>query len=182
MLVQLVIHAIGQTIDDNDHYLVLLQEKGGERLLPILMSRKRALLLSMREQLPIQMPVAATPVDAALLLMQKFGVNVTRVVLTDVQKGLFLCDVYAEQNGVEQKLEYCQAPDGIVLATTMKCPIMIEDELLQAQYMHKTGENSFAMNINTLTRQMLEKALQQAVNSENYEAASRLRDELAKRK
>ena len=58
---------------------------------------------------------------------------------------------------------------------------MIEEELFQAQYLHKIGENSFAININTFSRQMLESALTQAVESENYEAASRLRDELAKR-
>ena len=86
-----------------------------------------------------------------------------------------------EQDGVEKQLDFLPANDGIVLATMAPCPILIEDELLEAQYLHKTGENTFAININTLTREMLEDALKHAVESENYEAASQLRDELAKR-
>ena len=87
----------------------------------------------------------------------------------------------AERDGEERVLEFCQATDGLVMAMSAMCPIMIEEELLAAQYMHRTGEHSYALNINTLTRQMLEEALQHAVATENYEAASKLRDELAKR-
>ena len=47
--------------------------------------------------------------------------------------------------------------------------------------MRQTGENVYALNIKTLSRQMLEDALNDAVQSENYEAASYLRNELAKR-
>ena len=181
VLVELQIHAVAGTDDDHDQSLVLLKESKGERILPIMVSRKRSLLLMMRANLSVQLPVATTPVDAAILLMQQFGIQITRVVLTGIQKGVFLCKVCAQREGVEKELNYCMAADGIVLAATVQSPILIEEELLQAQYMRKTGENSFAMNISTLTKQMLEKALQQAVNLENYEAASRLRDELAKR-
>jgi protein-arginine kinase activator protein McsA len=45
----------------------------------------------------------------------------------------------------------------------------------------QTGQNSFALSISVLSRQMLEDALQHAVEHENYEVASQLRDELAKR-
>ena len=181
MLVELKIHAVAGTVDDNDRSIVLMKEKDGERMLPIMMSSRRALMLMMRSKLPVQMPVAATLTDASVLLMQKFGVQITRVVLTKIKDGMFFCKIIAERDGEEQELDYCQAADGLVLATTAFCPVMIDEELLQAQYMHKTGENSFAININALTRQMLEKALHHAVESENYEAASHLRDELAKR-
>ena len=127
------------------------------------------------------MPVAVTITDAAVLLMQKFGVEISRVVLTNIKDGMFFCKIIAERDGEEKELDFCRAEDGIVLATTVMRPIMIEENLLQAQYMHKTGENTFAININSLTRQMLEKALHHAIESEHYEAASHLRDELAKR-
>lgn len=161
--------------------MVLLKEKNGERILPMMMSTKRAVTLMMRTKVPLPMPVATTIPDAAILMMRKFDVQLTRVVLTAIKDGTFFCQIHADREGEEKKLEFCPAADGIVLAIAARCPIMIEEELLEAQYMHKTGENSFAININTLTRRMLEEALQHAVESENYEAASRLRDELAKR-
>lgn len=161
--------------------MVLLKEKDGERILPMMMSTKRAVTLMMRTKVPLPMPVATTIPDAAILMMGKFNVRLTRVVLTAIKDGTFICQIHAERDGEEKMLEFCPAADGLVLATSAMCPIMIEEELLEAQYMHKTGENSFAININTLTRKMLEEALQHAVENENYEAASRLRDELAKR-
>ena len=48
--------------------------------------------------------------------------------------------------------------------------------------MRKVGENAYALNLNTLSVQMLEDALKHAVEEENYEVASKLRDELQRRK
>lgn len=181
MLVELEIHAVAGTPSDTDRSMVLLKEKKGERILPMMMSTRRAVTLMMRTKVPLQMPVATTIPDAAILMMGKFDVRLTQVVLTAIKDGTFFCQIHAEREGEEKRLEFCPAADGLVLASSAQCPIMIEEELLEAQYMHKTGENSFAININTLTRKMLEDALQHAVETENYEAASRLRDELAKR-
>lgn len=161
--------------------MLLLKEKNGERILPIMMSTRRALTLMMRSRVPLPMPVAASIADASHLLMLKFGVHITKVELTAIKDAMFFCRVVAQREGEEKELDFCQAPDGLILASIALCPIMIEEELLEAQYMHKTGNNTFAININTLTRQMLEDALKHAVESENYEAASHLRDELAKR-
>ncbi len=161
--------------------MLLLKEKNGERILPIMMSTRRALTLMMRSRVPLPMPVATSVPDASLLLLRKFGIELKRMELTAIKDGVFFSKLVAERDGEEKALDFCPANDGLVLATMALCPIMIEDELLEAQYLHKTGANTFAININTLTRKMLEDALKHAVESENYEAASQLRDELAKR-
>lgn len=161
--------------------MLLLREKDGERVLPIMMSTRRALTLSMRSKLSLPMPFAATTADTYNLLLKGFDVQVTRIQITGVRNGVVFCSIFAERDGVDFKLDFCPAPDALVIAATSLCPITIEEEVLEAQYMHKSGENSFAININSLSKQMLEEALQQAVANENYEAASHLRDELAKR-
>ena len=181
MLVQLEIHAVAGTADDPDRSMLLLKETAGDRLLPVMMSTRRALTLMMRSRVPLPIPVAATVPDAAHLLMLKFGIHLKRVEITTIKDAVFFCSIVAERDGEEKGLEFCPAPDGLVLATTALCPIMIEEELLEAQYMHRTGKNTFAININSLTRQMLEEALQHAIEHENYEAASQLRDEIARR-
>lgn len=181
MKVELVIHAVAGSAADGDRSMLLLKEKDGSRILPIMMSTRRAVTVMMRSRVPMPMPVATSVPDASLLLLRKFGIEIKRMELTSIKDAVFICKLVGEQDGVEKQLDFLPANDGIVLATMAPCPILIEDELLEAQYLHKTGENTFAININTLTREMLEDALKHAVESENYEAASQLRDELAKR-
>lgn len=166
---------------DGERAMLLLKEKEGERVLPVMMSTRRAVLLMMRSKLPLPMPIPMTVADMSHQLMSKFGIRITRVELTAVKDGTFFSRVVGERDGEEKEVDFCQAPDGLVMAMTALCPILIEEELLEAQYMHKMGDNTFAININTMSRSMLEDALRHAVESENYEAASHLRDELAKR-
>ena len=166
---------------DEGQTMLILKEKGGERILPILMSKRRAVLLKIRKSTPFLWPIPMSVADIGNQLMAKFEVHLKRIVINGITDGTYYCQVVAERDGEEQVVNVCKATDGIEMATVAGCPILIEEELFQAQYLHKIGENSFAININTFSRQMLESALTQAVEAENYEAASRLRDELAKR-
>lgn len=181
MLIELEIHALAQTANKDNRTMVLLREKGGERIFPVVMSMRRAATLMMRAQIPLSIPVAATLSDAYNLLLLKFDIAIKRIEFYDIANGTFLCKIVAEQNGKECVVDTCQAPDALVIACTSVCPIMIERDLFEAQYMRKTGENSFAINISTLTRKMLEEALEHAVATEDFEIATRLRDELARR-
>ena len=161
--------------------MVILKEKNGERILPIMTSVRRATLLLMRAHIGMPMPVPMSAADIGNSLMEKFGIKVVRVEIVAIKDGTFFTRVVAQRDGEEQAVDYCQAPDGLIMAVTAQCPIFIKEELLAAQYMRPTGENSYAISINTLSRHMLEDALKHAVETENYEAASHLRDELAKR-
>ena len=164
-----------------DQTMLILKEKGGERILPVLMEKRRAVLLKIRKSTPFTWPIPVSAADIGHHIMSKFNVHLKSVVINGITNGTYFCQIVAEREGEEQTLDVCNATDGIEMATVTGCPILIEEELFQAQYLHKIGENSFAININTFSRQMLESALTQAVETENYEAASRLRDELAKR-
>ncbi len=181
MLVELELHATAGVSELSDSTMLILKEKNGKRILPILTSTHRATVLMMRQKLSMPFPLPASIADLDYLLMKKFNIAITRVELTFVRKGIFFANVVAEREGQEETVENCQAADALVMAITASCPIMVEEELLAAQYMRQTSENSFAVNINVLSRQMLEDALEHAVESEDFETASRLRDELAKR-
>jgi len=161
--------------------MILLKEKNGSRMLPILMSLRRATTLALRAQIPVPTPLPLSVPDMSWHLLRKFDIKLSRVELTAIKDGTFFARVVAERDGEERSLEFCLAQDALVMATAACCPIFVEEDILEAQYMKQTGQNSFALNINVLSRQMLEDALQNAVAHENYEAASQLRDELAKR-
>ena len=181
-LIDLEIHGSAAAAAGDDQTLLILKEKGGERILPILTSTKRATQLLMRKMLPVRVPVALTATDALHLLMRKMNIRMVRVEMVAVMDGQFFAKIYAEQNGQEFEGETCLAADGLVIATTFGCRLSINEELLEAQYMRKVGENAYAMNINSVSRSMLEDALRHAVDAENYEVASKLKAELDKRK
>lgn len=181
MLVELEIHAAAGVSSGSHNTMVLLKEKNGERTLPIMMSVRRSMLMLMRAKMEFPMTIPMTLPDLNYRMMQRFGINLVSVEITDLKEGVFFCRIVGEREGERQTLNLCMATDGIVMAAIAHCPIMIEEELLQAQYMHKMGDNSFALNINVLSRSMLEDALKHAVENEQYEAASHLRDELMKR-
>ena len=73
--------------------------------------------------------------------------------------------------------------DAVLLSIIAGYPLYIEDSLFQAQSVpfdeHATG---IAIPINTMDRPRLNQALQRAIDEENYELASLLRDELKRRK
>lgn len=182
MKIELTIHGVAASASDADQMMLLLREKDGSRMLPVMMSHRRAMLLMARDRVPLSIPFPVSVSDICHLLMQQMGTGLKHVEISAVKDGHLFCNVVAEADGQEYSVDYCQAPDGLVMAVTFRCPIMIEEELLESQYMHNAGNGSFAMNLNTLTLQMLEDALEQAVASEKYEQASFLRDEIRRRR
>lgn len=122
MKVELVIHAVAGSAADGDRSMLLLKEKDGSRILPIMMSTRRAVTVMMRSRVPMPMPVATSVPDASLLLLRKFGIEIKRMELTSIKDAVFICKLVGEQDGVEKQLDFLPANDGIVLATMAPCP------------------------------------------------------------
>ncbi len=76
-----------------------------------------------------------------------------------------------------------RAIDAILLAIAAHLSIFIEEELMTMQQVdfHNSGD-SMQMPINGFSEEMLQEALKKAIENENYEMASHLRDELNRRK
>lgn len=77
------------------------------------------------------------------------------------------------------------AADGVLLSyiSNDKIPVYIDESLfLRQSSPYDVRMKGVALPVNTLTMGMLRKALDKAVNDENYELASQLRDEIERRK
>ena len=72
--------------------------------------------------------------------------------------------------------------DAVALALRLGCPIYTTEEIIQSEQLHDLGEGKFSIPITSVSLQMLEEALQAAIEKEEYEQASQLRDEIRKRK
>lgn len=76
-----------------------------------------------------------------------------------------------------------RASDAILLAYISKIPVYIESGLMEKQSVNYDKKlRSISLPVNTVSDQLLDKALEKAIKDENYELASSLRDEILKRK
>ena len=76
-----------------------------------------------------------------------------------------------------------RACDAVLMSHIGHVPLFIEERLMEKQsvpyYKKSTG---IAMPLNALSHSLLKEALDKAVEDENYELASHLRDEMLRRK
>ncbi|GAB6958936.1 hypothetical protein JCM15754A_02710 [Prevotella aurantiaca JCM 15754] len=76
-----------------------------------------------------------------------------------------------------------RASDAILLAQIAQLEMFMEEKLFIRQGVpYESGKSKVALPLNALTSEMLEDALRKAIENENYELASNLRDELNRRK
>ncbi len=75
-----------------------------------------------------------------------------------------------------------RASDAVLLAQIAKLNIFMEEHLFKRQSVDSnTSQNKMALPVNALSVEMLRHALQKAIEDENYELASMLRDEMKNR-
>ena len=73
--------------------------------------------------------------------------------------------------------------DAVLLNIISECPLYIEEQLMRQQSVpFDENARGVAIPINTMDVRRLNMALQRAIDNENYELASQLRDEIKRRK
>jgi putative uvrB/uvrC motif protein len=76
-----------------------------------------------------------------------------------------------------------RASDAVLLAQVAKLDIFMEESLFKRQSVdYHANKNKIALPVNVLSMEMLRHALDKAIEEENYELASMLRDEMRHRK
>ena len=104
-----------------------------------------------------------------------FSVDVTDII--EGQYRALLVDVET-QEPVSLRMS-----DAVLLSYIAKLPIWIDAQLMEKQSVPYDREaRGVAIPVNTISTEMLQNALDKAVEEEKYELASHLRDELRRRK
>ena len=101
------------------------------------------------------------------------------IIITDIIEGQYrtlLC------NRVTLETIPIRASDAVLLSLAARIPIYIESSLMARQSVRFSGlSHAVSLPVNTLSLEMLDQALKKAVEDENYELASQLRDERKRR-
>lgn len=158
-------------------YILLLQEWGGERKIPIIIGQMEAQAIALKTRhVPLERPMVQ---DLFKRLTDAFNITLKDIYIYKVDNGVYYSYLELEQDGIETDID-ARSSDAIALALTYGCPIYTSETLMRSQYMRVNG-SALSIPINTLDVQALREALDRAVKDENYELASLLRDEINKR-
>lgn len=170
-------------------YALILNEIDGNRRLPIIIGTFEAQAIALELE-HIKPPRPMTH-DLLKNMVQKFGANVNQVFINDLSEGTFFAKILYESNG--QDLEQDARPsDAIALAVRFNASIYVAEEILEeAGIVSETEEESEIASSSPerteqpkemSTLEKLQDELQTAIDTENYEKAARLRDEIQKLK
>lgn len=179
---ELNIISVTKCTRDGSAYMAILKEKDGQRIMPVLMERSDAFQLLMKMK---GARLTGMPLNIADIMRSAFSqseMDIVEVRIAAVQAGITYCHILFREHGTFRMVRFCKAADGLILAYTFGSRITINEGLLAQQYMRDLGDGAYSMPVNSVNVEALEEALKRAVEEENYELASQLRDEINRRK
>ncbi len=169
-------------------YALVLSEAGGKRRLPIIIGGFEAQAIAI--ELEKMVPTRPLTHDLFKTFATAFSINVKEVVIYNLQEGIFFAKLVCERDGHISDID-ARTSDAIALAVRFECPIytfesilasagILSDEFLEEE--EDTAEDGNEDGeFGKMTVEELETAIQEAIENEDYERASMLRDEINRR-
>jgi len=173
--VEIVPIALSQGISMKSAFILLLQQKGGTRCLPLLVSEEEQFLLS-RAMQHGEFPT----LEPMMKLVRLFRLDVECVILTMNRQGTFKALTILQMEDRKRLLEYSPVT-GILVAMLTGCRLFISHHFFNSRFTSDAGDPNVALPLAMMTENLLHEALQMAVKSENFELAQVLNEELKKR-
>lgn len=152
-------------------YVVILREKEGERWLPIFIGAAEAQAISLLLQdLRYSRPLTF---DLFHSLLRASEAQVSKITVTELKDNTFFALVDLVTGHGAEQID-ARPSDAIALALRAKAPIWVADEVMIAAGI--TGERTEPQIAHLDEIAVLNKQLQDALETEAYEEAARLRD------
>lgn len=192
-LVQLDIERLEPSSSHKSSYVLLLREIGGERKLPIVIGPCNAGSIAIYLE-SNQNPERPLTHDVIKSITNNFQITVSRVVIHTLREGVFHASFFCFMDGDNEIEIDARTSDAIAIAIRMGCPIFTYNDILQEAgiVLADNYTSTFTSDDNvedlkkdifeTLSKEELEKQMKEAIDEEDYERASRIRDEINRRK
>lgn len=203
-LKKLNIRGISYSQTQNGAYALVLKEVDGNRQLPIVIGAFEAQSIAIALEKEISPPRPLTH-DLFKTFADRFNIVVKQVIIHKLVDGVFYSSLICERDKIEEIID-ARTSDAIALAVRFRAPVFTYENILDEagvqQYLRPDKEllgiesdhddplhellnverdEDESDSLEHLTDTELNNMLQQAVSSENYLLAARLRDELSKR-
>lgn len=201
--IQLDIVGLSYSQTQSGAYALVLGESGGKRKLPIIIGGFEAQAIAI--ELEKMKPSRPLTHDLFKALSELFHITVQEVIIYNLTEGVFFSKLICTDGIKEMEID-ARTSDAVALAVRFNCPIytyefilssagILMDEELEAEESVETeeeGEEEMEIDIeelqaaakdpSKLSTTDLERMLSEAITKEDYEKASKLRDEINKRK
>ncbi|MBO6051371.1 MAG: bifunctional nuclease family protein [Bacteroidales bacterium] len=205
-MIEFTVSDINNAQAPSEAYALILKEKEGERLLPILigMNEARAIVLEMNKMKPKR----PTPHDLFLRLSEVCKVYAGYVVIHKFEEGVFYADIHFRRENGEVFTIDSRTSDAVVLALKCNIPVYVEEEVLEAYFSDEENLEVFSSDteeeqevddlemdlsdenydkylstkLEEMSLEELQNLLDGAVECEDFEMASKIHDEIERRK
>jgi len=160
---------------------IILKEKDGDRTLPIVIGEYEAQSIALGlENIKPPRPITH---DLTLSMLESCGVTMDSVLITELKNNTYYAVIR-----LKKKLKYwdvdARPSDAIAMAVRSTIPIFVDEEVMNLGSYEPDEEEKETKNyaFESVTSQLdnLKSELQKAVESEDYERAADLRDQIKK--
>ena len=177
-------------------YALFLGVVGEDKRLPIIIGGFEAQAIAIfLEKMKPQRPLTH---DLFKNFAASFDIKLKEVVINKFEEGIFFSKLVCEKEGKEVEID-SRTSDAVALALRFDCPIYADAAIIdeagivieesdtepegeeKTEMQHEETVSSDYAYEDFLTEE-LEEMLQKAIEEENYEEASRIRDEIKRRK
>jgi bifunctional DNase/RNase len=169
-------------------YALVLGEDQGKRRLPIIIGGFEAQAIAI--ELEDMTPTRPLTHDLFKSFAESFEIGVKEVIIYNLVEGIFYAKLICEYNGKETEVD-ARTSDAIALSVRFKCPVYTYEFILSSAgiILDEEGEPTNAEDTKPKAKPKkqksitdLETQLNDALAKEDYEKASRLRDQINERK
>lgn len=174
-------------------YALVLSEQEGQRRLPIIIGSFEAQAIAI--ELEAMTPSRPLTHDLFKSFAESFEIEINEVIIYNLVEGIFYAKLICSRQGQEVEID-TRTSDAVAIAVRFKCPIYTYESILEAAGIvleEDLGSEQSATPKSTplpfkkqskaagKSLEQLKSMLQNAIEKENYEEASKIRDEIKKR-
>ena len=190
--IELEISDIAPSGSTSGAYALVLKQIGGHKKLPIVIGGHEAQAIAI--ELEKMTPSRPLTHDLFKSFSTAFTIDIEEIIIYNLIEGIFFAKIIAVQDGRKAEID-ARTSDAVAVAVRFECPIYCYDFILDSAGIDAEGEEG-AFNEDDLvaseTKMVeestealsvveLEAQLNQALEDEDYEKATILRDEINKR-
>ncbi len=172
-------------------YALVLSEVEGNRRLPIIIGGFEAQAIAI--ELEKMVPTRPLTHDLFKNFATTFSIEVKEVIIYKLVEGIFYSKLVCEHNGESIEID-ARTSDAIAIGVRFNCPVYTFESILSSagilldqstleeeDLIAEALEEEPADTLESISVEELENQLNQAIENEDYELASKIRDEIQRR-
>lgn len=192
--IPLAVVAVSGSKSQAGSYALFLDEIGGNRRIPVIIGAYEAQSIVLElEQIKPPRPVTH---DLFKTLALAHGITVKEVTISRLANGIFYAEIHTEDAAGNEKVIDARTSDAVAIALRFRCPVFTYESVISAANIvpredveteeesgnEESGEAETPEGLKSLPIERLQMMLDDAIANEDYEHASRIRDEINQRK